>query len=117
MLTEKEQQFLRYWESDRELRSKFTHKLISGLPMATMFALPILLFVGMVYVFLPDWYAKVSATQSGSFVMVVIAVLICILFFAYFRMHFKWEMNEQLYKELKQKEQRSKAAEHASTDS
>lgn len=111
MLTEKEQEFIRYWESDRELRSTFLHKLLSGLPMATMFALPIILFVLMVYLFLPDWYAKVSATQSGSFVMVVIAVLICIVFFAYFRMHFKWEMNEQLYRELKQKEQRSKAAE------
>lgn len=111
MLTEKEERFLQYWESDRELRSRFIHKLVTGLPMAAMFALPILLFILMVYLFLPDWYAKVSSTQSGSFVMVVIAVMICIVFLAYFRMHFKWEMNEQLYQELKKKQQKSKAAE------
>jgi uncharacterized BrkB/YihY/UPF0761 family membrane protein len=110
MLTEKEEQFIRYWEADRELRSTFMHKLLTGLPMAAMFALPILLFIMLVYIFLPDWYAKISGTQTGSFVMAVVAVLICIIFFAYFRMHFKWEMNEQLYQELKQKQQKTKAA-------
>jgi len=39
----------------------------------------------------------------GSITTIVIAVIIFILFFSYFRMQFKWESNEQLYKELKQK--------------
>ena len=34
---------------------------------------------------------------------IVIAVIICMLFFSYFRMQYKWEMNEQLYQELKKK--------------
>ncbi len=78
--------------------------------MATMFGMPIILFILVVYLWFPDWYMKISGTSAGSFIMVVIAVLICILFFSYFRMHFKWEMNEQLYTELKIKQQKEQAA-------
>ena len=34
---------------------------------------------------------------------IVIAVIVCIVFFSYFRMQYKWEMNEQHYLELKNK--------------
>jgi len=34
----------------------------------------------------------------------VIAMACVVLFYSYFRMQYKWEMNEQLYKELKSKE-------------
>ena len=110
MLTEKEEAFIQYWEEQRAIQSSFVSKLRNGLPMATMFGLPIILFVLVVYLWFPDWYMKISGTSAGSFVMVIIAVLICILFFAYFRMHFKWEMNEQLYQELKQKQRKADAA-------
>ena len=33
-------------------------------------------------------------------VMIFIAVALLIVFVAYFRAHFQWEMNEQAYKEL-----------------
>jgi len=110
MLTDKDRSFIKYWEQEREIRSRFSSKLLGGLPMATLFGLPIILFVIVVYLWFPDWYMKVSGNSSGSFVMAFIAVLICILFFSYFRMHFKWEMNEQLYLELKQKEKKEQAA-------
>ncbi len=99
-----------YWESHREDHSRFVSKLLRGLPMAVMFGLPIILFILSVYLWFPDWYTKISATTSGSFMTIVVAVLICIIFFSYFRMHFKWEMNEQLYLELKQKQRRQQAA-------
>ncbi len=107
MLSEKQQEFLLYWESAREKESTFARKILGGLPMAIMFGLPIILFVLAIYLFFPDWYMKVSNTTSGTFVVTVIAVFIAILFFAYFRMHFKWEMNDQLYKELKYKQKKS----------
>ena len=110
MLTEKELAFIDYWEREREARSSFAAKLIGGLPMATLFGLPIILFILVVYLWFPDWYTKISGTSAGSFMMVVIAVMISIIFFAYFRMHFKWEMNEQLYTELKIKQQKQEAA-------
>ena len=121
MVTEKEKGFLRRWEQVREKENSLTHKLLSGLPMAMMFGLPILLFFIAIKIFLPgwattapgnkksdfdlpDWAVKFSQVSFGDILMVIIGVVILVLFYAYFRMHFKWEMNEQLYKELKYKE-------------
>ena len=93
MLSEKEKAFISHWEADRERMAKTPNRILSGLPYALLFSMPIALFF-------PDWYAKVSHIGTGSFVAVVVALFIATLFFAYFRMMFKWEMNEQLYKEL-----------------
>ncbi len=106
MLSEKDKEFIRYWEKERERQNNAAVKLISGLPMAILFCVPILLFITAVYLFFPEWYTKVSNNMSGSMVAIVIAVVICIIFFSYFRMHYKWEMNEQLYQELKHKQER-----------
>jgi hypothetical protein len=107
MLTEKQKNFIIHWENVREKESTISRKILGGLPMAMLFGLPIILSVVAVYLFFPDWYMKISGTTSGSFIVIVIAVMIAILFFSYFRMHFKWEMNEQLYIELKYKSKHS----------
>lgn len=102
------------WEKERERRNTVSDKILSGLPMAMMFSLPIILLIFVVYLFFPEWYTKISGTSPGTFVTVVIAVLISTVFFSYFRMHYKWEMNEQLYRELKNKEARSGSTTNAS---
>ena len=104
MLNEKEKQFIMYWEVEREKHDSVSGKILNGLPMAALFSLPILLFIFAVYLFFPEWYTKVSNTGSGTFVTIIIAVLLCMIFFSYFRMNYKKEMNEQLYRELKNKE-------------
>jgi glucan phosphoethanolaminetransferase (alkaline phosphatase superfamily) len=109
MLSEKEEQFIQYWSAVREKESLAKTKLSRGLPMAFLFSLPILLSVAAVYLYAPEWYTKLSK-QMGSLSAVFVAVFGCILFFAFFRMHFKWEMNEQLYQELRQKKQQADAA-------
>ena len=103
MLSEKDKEFLIYWEKVRDARKKFAVKLTSGLPMAALFSVPILIFIAAIYFFLPEWYTRVSARMSGSLSTIVAAVIICMFFFSYFRMQYKWEMNEQLYQELKSK--------------
>jgi MFS superfamily sulfate permease-like transporter len=104
MLSERDKDFIIYWEKEKERRKTFSARLIDGLPMAALFCVPILLLVATVYLFFPEWYTQVSNRLPGSVSTIVIAVIICILFFSYFRMQYKWEMNEQLYRELKQKE-------------
>jgi uncharacterized BrkB/YihY/UPF0761 family membrane protein len=110
MLSEKERSFIKYWETYRIPHSTFISKLLRGLPMAFMFGLPIILFILSVYIYFPAWYTKISNTSSGTFVTIIIAVLLAIFFFSYFRMHFKWEMNEQLYRELLYKQKKTQAA-------
>ena len=107
MISEKEIQFLRYWELNRENENTFISKLTRGLPMAILFGLPIILSVVSVRIFIPDWYMKISKTSPGMFFTAVIAMIIIVLFYSFFRMQYKWEMNEQLYKELKAKENKS----------
>ncbi|MBC7889272.1 MAG: hypothetical protein H7Z13_15450 [Ferruginibacter sp.] len=107
MISEKEIAFLRYWERNREIENTFTSKITRGFPMALLFGLPIILLVVVVRVFIPDWYMKISGTSPGMFVTAVIATMGVVLFYSYFRMQYKWEMNEQLYKELKSKENKS----------
>ena len=100
MLTEREKKFIQQWESEREKLNTVSGKMLSGLPVAMLFSLPIILSVLVIYLFSPEWYTKISNTAPGTFITVIIAVLLCIVFFSYFRMHFKWETNEQLYKEI-----------------
>ncbi len=110
MLTSEEDKFLTFWEQNREEYSSFSSKLKRGLPMASFFGLPIIFFVAIVYFFIPDWYIKISKTSPQAFLVVFIAVFMLILFYAFTKMHFKWEMDEQFYKELKYKKQKSEAA-------
>jgi len=104
MITEKEKQFLRYWEANKEIEDRFINKILGGLPMAILFGLPVILSVVVVRIFFPDWYMKISQTTPGMFISAIIAVVCIVLFYSFFRMQYKWEMNEQLYQELKYKE-------------
>jgi hypothetical protein len=110
MLSVEEENFLAYWEQNRAMQSTLISKLLRGLPMACVFGLPILLLIVCVYLFIPDWYIKISKTSPQAFFVVVIAVIIAIIFYAVARMHFKWEMNDQLYQELKLKQKKANAA-------
>jgi predicted neutral ceramidase superfamily lipid hydrolase len=103
MISEKDIAFLQYWEQVREKENTFTSKISRGLPMAFLFALPIILSVIVVRLFAPNWYTKISSTSPGSFITILFATSIIIVFYAYFRMQYKWEMNEQLYNEIKSK--------------
>ncbi|MEQ1554568.1 MAG: hypothetical protein ABL929_10335, partial [Ferruginibacter sp.] len=75
MLTADELKFIHFWELNRIEYSKFWNKFWRGLPMASIFGLPILLFIGCVYFFLPEWYTKISNTNWQTFVVIFIAIL------------------------------------------
>ena len=107
MISEKETLFLRYWERNRDIENTFISKLTRGFPMALIFGLPIILLIVVVKIFFPDWYMKISGTSPGMFVTAVIAMVGVVIFYSYFRMQYKWEMNEQLYQELKSRENKS----------
>lgn len=109
MISEKDKQFMAYWETHREQQSTFLSKLSRGFPMALIFSAPIILLVVVIRLFFPDWYMKISATSPGMFLTAVIGMFLVTIFYAFFRMHYKWEMNEQLYQELKAKERREAA--------
>ena len=100
MLSKKEEDFVKYWESVRIPYSSFSSKLMRGIPMSIIFTVPVMLSVALVYFLSPEWYTKISQNLNISFAPILIGLFLCVLFFSFFRMHFKWEMNEQFYHEL-----------------
>ena len=101
MLTEREKQFLRYWEDNR-LREKKTYKqLLVGIPIGLIFALSIMMsvFSGSL------WYkrADMVANTTNPLVLIVAVILIAAFMAIFYKRH-QWEMKEQQYLEIKAKE-------------
>jgi hypothetical protein len=105
MLTKDEILFLEYWEKRREKEKQFFRQLVTGLPMGLVFALPVLLVV-----IFHGWYKNMIYISDSQIIVIIIGVLCVAIFFSIFRGKFKWEHNEQLYKELKFKEKQDDAA-------
>lgn len=102
MVTEQEQLFLNFWEANGNKQKKFFYQLLIGLPLGLVFAFPIL-----VSVIFHDWYKRMIFISSSQVTLILITVFGIAVFFALFRMKFKWEENEQRYKELKFKQKKS----------
>ena len=100
MITDQEKLFIDYWEKNRDKQKKSLYQLALGLPLGLVFALPILLSI-----IFHDWYKNMEYISNSEVTVIMMAVLAIAVFYALFRMKFKWEMNDQLYKELKFKEQ------------
>ena len=102
MLTDEEIKFIDYWEKNSEKEGKFMFQLAYGLPRGLIFALPVLLAV-----IFHDWYKNMVQISKSQVIVISIAVLGIALFYTIFKMKFRWESNDQLYKELKFKEKKA----------
>lgn len=102
MLDTKEKLFVDYWELRRLVEKRLVYQLMTGLPVGLLFSLPILfiLFTGRY------WFkrADMIANSQMSPVLLVVAVLIISVFVAVFYKRHQWEMKEQQYRELMERE-------------
>ena len=105
MLTKDEKLFREYWEKNRDKEKKFLRQLATGLPIGLVFSLPVLIAV-----IFHDWYKNMIYISTSQIIVIMIGVFMVAVFFAVFRNRFRWENNEQLYKELKFKEKKNDAA-------
>ena len=104
MLSIEEKRFLDYWAANREKQKSLVRQVFFGLPFG------LLLGIGILVLFETGWYERanmVAYTQSSPYVLIAAIVLIAV-FTGIFYKRFKWEMNEQRYKELIVKEEKSK---------
>jgi len=107
MLTAQEEQFIQYWQQNRDREKKLFRQLLIGLPAGMFLAIGIVASV-----VTARWYelADMEANSEMNPNVLIIAVLAIIVFIAIFYKKFQWDQKEQLYKELlskKQKEQSS----------
>jgi hypothetical protein len=102
MLTKDEAGFIDYWEKNRARLKHWTSHLKSGFLYGLIFALPVLIN------YLSGWFTNIRMRLPGTLTFISIAVAGIAFFFSIFYQRFRWERNEQLYLELKAKENSKK---------
>lgn len=104
MLSKKEIEFLEYWEQKRGTNKLNPFFFMSGLAGGLIIGLLIIISIGL------GWYkrANMEANATLNPLILILAIVIISLFLAIFYNSFKYEQNEQLYNELKHKENKQK---------
>jgi len=105
-MTEKEEAFLKYWEENRFKEKSVLKQFFPGLPIGLAFGTAILLLLE------SGWYVRADmvAFSESSPVVIFIAIAAIVAFTGFFYKRFRWEMNEQAYKELKMKAEKTTSA-------
>jgi len=101
MLSEKEKAFLKYWEENRVNEKSIIKQFFPGLPIGLALGAAILLMLD------SGWYerANMEVQTESSPVIIFVCIVGIVAFTGFFYKKFRWEMNEQAYKELKLKEE------------
>jgi preprotein translocase subunit Sec61beta len=97
MLTEQENDFIRYWEENRLRKKRVSQQLSVGLPFAVFMVVAIFISI------FSGWYrgAVTILRLDGRLILVLlVAVILIVLFIVIFSARHQWDMNEQHYKEL-----------------
>jgi len=105
MLTEEENGFIGYWENNRLRKKKVWRQLSIGLPLAVVLVISIFanLFSGW------DKRAEMEMNKERSSLILVLlaAALLIVAFIVIFSARHRWDLNEQRYKELMDRRDRS----------
>jgi hypothetical protein len=103
-MTEKEEAFLKYWEENRFKEKSILKQFFPGLPIGLALGAAILLLLD------SGWYirADMVAFSQSSPIIIFIAIAGIVAFTSFFYKRFRWEMNEQAYRELKIKAEKDK---------
>lgn len=104
MLTQEEENFIRYWEQQRQQKKKFFRKLSIGLPLGVLVAAALLIN------FLSGWYKRADTelhSDPSVIIVVLIAIIAIVIFITLFSVRHKWDQNELHYQELLQKKEQT----------
>ena len=92
---------MEYWEKNREKQKKTVRQFLLGIPAGLLFVIPIVIN------FSSGWYKRagmITNTSDFNPGVLIVALLLITGFIAIFSRRFKWERNEQYYRELKARE-------------
>ena len=112
MISEKEEEFIDYWSKNRVKEKVWFRQLFPALPLSICMAAAIIWMLN------SGWYIRATAefnTQTSPVVIIVCLVLI-IVFISVFYKRYRWEMNEQTYRELLIKKQKDTASKASKTE-
>jgi hypothetical protein len=103
MLTDEEENFIKYWSTNREKQKRGFRQFLLGIPLALLFVIPISLN------FFSGWYKRAKMVSNSSDFnpgVILLALLLIIGFIAVFSRKFKWDQFEQRYIELLAKKEK-----------
>jgi L-cystine uptake protein TcyP (sodium:dicarboxylate symporter family) len=109
MFSKEEEEFIKYWEQNRNKQKRFFKQIAIGLPFGVLFA------VAMFLNFTSGWNKRVQEITKTypSFKSLILVLLIAlvgiVIFISVFSVKVKWEKHEQRYRELLS---RSKSEQH-----
>lgn len=103
-MTDAEKDFMNWWKENRLKEKRVLKQMLIGLPVGLAFGFPILLSV-----MFRGWYNRMPYISGTELTVIMIGVLLIVVFYAIFRMYFRWDMNEQQYLELKEKSEQEAA--------
>ena len=104
MFSKEEQDFIKYWEQNRNKQKRFFKQIAIGLPFGVLFA------IAMFLNFSSGWDKRVNEITKNypSFKSLILVLLIALLgivvFVSVFSVKVKWEKYEQRYRELLNRE-------------
>ena len=103
---QKEEAFIKYWEENRFKEKSILKQFFPGLPIGLALGAAILLMLD------SGWYVRANmvAYSQSSPIVIFIAIAGIVAFTGFFYKRFRWEMNEQAYKQLKMKSEKNKTA-------
>ena len=105
MFSKEEQDFIKYWEQNRNKQKRFFKQIAIGLPFGVLFA------IAMFLNFSSGWDKRVNEITKNypSFKSLILVLLIALLgivvFVSVFSVKVKWEKYEQRYRELLNREE------------
>lgn len=97
MLTREEEDFVSFWEKNRDRKKKVIFQLTLGLPLSLVLVLAI--FVN----FFSGWYKRANMifrADPSIFPVLLLASLLIVVFVTIFSVRHKWDINEMRYREL-----------------
>src|ERR1700754_2966896 len=103
MLSKEENDFIRYWETNRLRHKKLFRQFLVGIPLGLLFVIPTMISLT------SGWYkrAAIEANSADFNPMVLfVALLLIVGFTAIFYQRWKWDQYEQRYRELLAREER-----------
>ena len=96
MLSKREEEFIVYWEKNRDRNKKLFYQLLVGLPAGLLICSGILLSLDI------DWYQRANMVANSEMNPLYCSSLLLPLLFLWpsFYKKYQWDQNEQRYKEL-----------------
>ncbi|HMK26231.1 MAG TPA: hypothetical protein VK483_09400 [Chitinophagaceae bacterium] len=105
MLTEEENGFIGYWENNRLRKKKIWRQLSIGLPLAVV--LVIAIFANLFSGWDKRAEMEMKKEQSSLILVLLAAALLIVAFVVIFSARHRWDLNEQRYRELLDRRDRS----------